>query len=101
MSWWHNRYRERPASRNKSARIAWDCLAKDAAEMNPPRAINMLHYAPEMEAWIAMLNRIEGDPEHYIEIDALCMTDHRNNPHKYEPAAGVRGTYKDVTEGGQ
>jgi hypothetical protein len=89
MGWWHNRYRERPTAKNKSARIAWDCLAEDAAEMNPPRTIDKLWYAPEMEAWNALLNPIEGDAEHYIEIDVLCVADRRNNPHKYRAPDGV------------
>lgn len=80
MSWWTNRYTERPASKNKGARIAWDELTKDAAAMNPPRHLVRLWFSREMEAWNALLD----GPEEYIEIDMLCVSDMKHNPHKYK-----------------
>lgn len=89
MGWQHTRYKSRPEAKNKSARIAWDCLSEDAAEMNPPRTIATLWYAPEMFSWNALLNSIEGDPERYIDMDVLEVTDRRINPHKYAEKAAA------------
>lgn len=87
MSWFHNRYTERPASKNKAARIAWDVMTVRAAHMKPPRCIVRLWFADEMDdgVWCAKLNgAADADRSHdYLEMDVLSVRDRKNNPHKY------------------
>lgn len=94
MSWFHNRYTERPSAKNQGARIAWDVLTDEAAEMSPPRRVMRLWYAPEMEAWNALLD----GPEQYIEIDVICVSDRKHNPYKYtKPVGAERATKGDAS----
>jgi hypothetical protein len=86
MSWFHNRYTERPASKNQGARIAWDELSRRAALMTPPRTLDRLWFAPEMDDgfWCARLHKIaDEEDEDYIDMDVLEVSDRKNNPHRY------------------
>lgn len=84
MSWRFNRYKTRPPSNCKAARIAWDEMTKEAAALTPPRAIARLWYAPEMYAWAAFLDGVDAQGhELFLEMDVLEVADRVNNPHKY------------------
>lgn len=80
------RYTKRPPSNRPGARVAWDILAEEAAAKKPPRTIQYIWYAREMDdgVWIAYLNEIDiNERSPYIEVDALIVRDRVNNPHKY------------------
>lgn len=90
MSWWHNRYPARPASKNKAARIAWDLLTQQAAEMVPPRQIAKLWLDDSQDDgyWCAELSGFDADgSKGYIDVDGLVIRDRKNNPHKYQQIA--------------
>ena len=86
MSWRHNRYTERPASKNKGARLAWDELARRAEEMVPSRRVVRVWFDDSQDDgyWCAKLDGTEDD---YIEMDGLEVRDRKNNPHKYVASA--------------
>lgn len=86
MSGWHNRYTQRPAAKNKGARIAWDVLSKRAVFKTPPRTLATLWFAPEMDDgfWCAQLEGSDADGQkEFIDMDVLEVSDRKNNPHKY------------------
>lgn len=78
------RYTARPPAKNKAARVARDELARRAALKTPPRTIQHLWFAPEMEAWNAYLNEIDANERSpHLEMDMLEVRDRMNNQHKY------------------
>jgi hypothetical protein len=86
MGWRHNRYKSRPASKNRGGRIAWDELSRRASLMTPPRQVDLVWFDDSQDDgyWCARLNGPEVDGGHdYIEMDGLEVRDRKNNPHKY------------------
>lgn len=106
MSWRNTRYTSRPAAKNKAARVAWDELSRRAAQMDPPRTIQTLWCATEMEQWCAYLNEIDANEKSpYLDMDVLEVRDRLNNSHKYaandepRPGANVLQFKKEMSGG--
>ena len=77
MGWVHNRYKARPPSNCKAARIAWDLAVDEAGE----HGVACLWYDDSMPGWeVWSVERGDGE---YFDIDALVVLDRKNNPHKY------------------
>lgn len=78
------RYTARPPAAHRSARLAWDELSRRAALMNPPRSLQYIWHARDIECWTAYLNEIDANERSpFLDMDDGEVRDRRLNARRY------------------